>query len=63
MNDTISGIARHLLTTGGGALVTKGVVTATTLDQGIGALMTLVGIIWSVVSKKKTDAPASTDSK
>jgi hypothetical protein len=64
MNDTISGIARHVLTTGGGALVTKGVVTATTLDQGIGALMTLVGIIWSIVSKKNSAAPAdSTDSK
>jgi 26S proteasome regulatory subunit N6 len=35
-----------------------------TLDQGIGALMTLVGIIWSIMSKKKSAAPAdSTDSK
>ena len=58
MNDTINGIARHMLTTAGGALVTKGVVTATTLDQGIGALMTLVGIIWSIASKKKPAAAA-----
>ncbi len=61
MNDTIKGVARHALTTAGGALVTKGLVTATTLDQGIGALMTIVGIIWSIVSKKKPAADA--DSK
>ena len=63
MNDTIKGIARHALTTAGGALVTKGVVTATILDQGIGAVMTIAGIIWSIVSKKKADAAASADSK
>ena len=61
MNDTIKGIARHALTTAGGALVTKGVVTATVLDQGIGALMTIIGIIWSIVSKKP--AAAASDEK
>lgn len=55
MQDTVLGIVRHALTTAGGGLVTKGLITASVLDQGIGALITLAGIIWSVVSKKKSE--------
>lgn len=51
MKETLLGIVRHALTTAGGVLITKGVVTATTLDQGVGALLTLAGVAWSVASK------------
>lgn len=53
--DTVlNGIVRHLLTAGGGALVTKGYVGEAQLELAIGALITLAGVIWSAVAKRKT---------
>jgi hypothetical protein len=57
-NDIIFGLSRHLLTTAGGALVTKGLLTAPALDTGVGAAITLVGIVWSIFSKKKNKPTA-----
>jgi hypothetical protein len=48
----VSSLLRHLLTTVGGGLVAKGVLTSTTLDEGIGAAITLIGIVWSVLEKR-----------
>ena len=53
MQSIILGIVRHALTSAGGALIAKGTVTSVTLDQGIGAIITLVGIAWSVIEKKR----------
>jgi hypothetical protein len=50
------GIVRHALTFGGGFLVTSGYLTELTLDTGIGALITLIGVIWSVIDKNKKAA-------
>jgi hypothetical protein len=47
------GIARHLLTTLGGILVARGVVDAGMLEAAVGAVVTLGGIAWSVMDKKK----------
>jgi hypothetical protein len=47
------GVVRHALTFGGGFLVTSGYLTESTLDTGIGALVTLIGVIWSVIAKNK----------
>lgn len=55
MRDQILGVIRHVLTFVGGFLVTKGLVDDATLSQGIGALISLMGVVWSVVDKK---APA-----
>jgi len=53
MNESmLGGLIRHLLTTAGGALVAKGVVTATMLEPTIGAIMTLFGVAWSLWKKK-----------
>jgi hypothetical protein len=51
MKDILLGLVRHLLTTAGGTLITKGVITSTTLDQGVGALLTVTGVAWSVAQK------------
>jgi hypothetical protein len=51
--DAILGIVRHILTTGGGVLVTNGTLTSEQLQTGAGSLIVLVGIIWSVWAKKK----------
>lgn len=52
--ETISGLVRHLLTFGGGFLVTNGTITNDELGLAVGAVITLGGIAWSVLSKKKS---------
>ena len=52
--DTVlNGVVRHLLTAGGGALVTKGVVSDGQLELAIGAIITIAGVVWSALAKKK----------
>lgn len=53
MNEIISSLARHTLTTAGGTLVSKGLITSDDLSSAVGAVLTLIGIVWSIVSKKK----------
>ena len=51
--EQIYGLIRHALTVLGGALVTKGYVDADVVPEVVGAVMTLVGVVWSYQSKKK----------
>ena len=54
--DTVlNGIVRHILTAGGGVLVSKGIMTDGMLETSIGALIALAGVIWSALAKKKDD--------
>lgn len=46
------GIIRHILTFGGGALMAKGVMSEGMVTDVVGAIMTLIGAIWSITSKK-----------
>jgi hypothetical protein len=46
-----SGVLRHVLTYGAGALVTGGYLTDSEAAQGIGAAMALVGLAWMIISK------------
>lgn len=52
MRDSVLSIARHALTFGGGFLVSAGWVDSSDLQAGIGALVTLAGIVWGVVEKR-----------
>lgn len=54
--DTVLGILRHLLTVSGGALAANGTVSSSELEQGIGAILTLVGIAWSIWNKRQPGA-------
>lgn len=54
--EAILGIVRHALTFGGGFLVAKGLADAGTIDQGVAALITLLGFGWSIWDKAKTPA-------
>jgi len=56
--EMIVGLIRHALTFGGGIVGAKGLADDGLISEIIGALMTLVGAGWSVVSKKKTVTPA-----
>ncbi len=49
--EAILGIARHILTFVGGAGVTSGLMTSSDLTTGVSALMTLIGLIWSMYEK------------
>lgn len=51
--DILLGLARHVLTIAGGALVAKGVIDAGIVEQAVGALVTLIGVGLSIVDKKK----------
>lgn len=50
--DQIFGIIRHVLTFVGGILVIKGYTDDVMVQEVIGGVLTLVGSIWSIVSKK-----------
>jgi hypothetical protein len=51
--EQILGIVRHALTFIGGALVAKGLTTDVLSNELIGAAMTLIGGVWSIISKNK----------
>jgi hypothetical protein len=52
MNDTTKGLIRHLLTAGGGVLVSKGVISEADLPTVVGSILTIAGVLWSVLSKR-----------
>lgn len=58
--EQILGVVRHLLTFFGGILVTKGVVDETIVTEIIGGLSTLIGAIWSFISKTPVIASIET---
>lgn len=51
----IQGLLRHLLTFGGGALVAQGHIDPDQAEVATGALISITGIIWSVVEKRKRE--------
>lgn len=50
--EQVLGIVRHTITFLGGLLVMKGLIDSETLTELSGALITLIGGIWSVIEKK-----------
>jgi hypothetical protein len=55
MSDKISGLLRHILTFVGGYLVTAGIIDEAMLMEVVGAIITLVGFVWSWKSKKEEE--------
>jgi hypothetical protein len=52
--EQLLGVIRHGLTVAGGALIAKGVLDESVSNEIIGAIMSLVGVVWSFFSKKTT---------
>jgi len=52
MKEKILGLIRHALIFAGGYVVAKGLIDQVQFVEIVGAVMTLVGSIWSIVSKK-----------
>ena len=50
--EQVLGIVRHVLTFAGGIVLTQGLVDQALIDTIIGSSITLVGAIWSIVSKR-----------
>lgn len=51
--DTILGIFRHVLTVSGGALITKGLASDSQVTDLVGAIITIIGVVWSIIEKKQ----------
>lgn len=51
--DQVLGIIRHVLTAVGSILVIKGYTDEVTTTTAIGAIITSVGAIWSIVDKRE----------
>ena len=58
MKEKTLGIIRHALTFVGGVLVTQGVLDDALFMELFGAVMTLVGGVWSVIDKNKAEVEA-----
>jgi hypothetical protein len=55
MNPVFLGLVRHLLTLGAGFLASRGVIASSETEVMVGTGIGLVGIIWSIIDKKKTE--------
>ena len=53
MNKEIAlGLTRHILTTAGGAIAASYGIDGATLEAVIGAVLTLIGFVWSIYDKR-----------
>jgi len=50
--EQVLGMIRHALTFIGGVLVIKGLSNETNVEETIGAVMTAIGFLWSVIKNK-----------
>ena len=51
--EQLLGVIRHVLTFIGGVLITNGLVNEALSQELVGATITLIGGIWSIVEKNK----------
>lgn len=54
--ETILALVRHILTTGGGALASRGVIDGGDTELVVGALVTIIGFGWSLIDKRRQKA-------
>jgi len=51
--EQVLGVFRHVLTFIGGTLVTKGLFDADLSNEIVGAVVTVIGTVWSFLAKKR----------
>lgn len=56
--ETVSTLIRTGLKFGGGFLVSKGLIDDAGLTEAIGAIVTLVGVVWGILAARKSAANA-----
>jgi hypothetical protein len=52
IKEQVLGIIRHVFTFVGGIVIAKGLIDESLYTELIGGVMTLIGSIWSIASKK-----------
>lgn len=52
--EVVFGVARHILTIAGGVLASKGYIEAGMVEGAVGAVLTIIGLAWSVADKQKS---------
>lgn len=57
MNPNLSSLIRHGLTAAGGYLVAKGLASADQIGELAGAVVTLIGLVLSMLKNKQVTAP------
>ena len=57
MNPAFSSLVRHGLTAAGGFLVAKGLASADQVGELVGAIITIVGTVWSIWRNRKPITP------
>jgi hypothetical protein len=57
MNPNLSSLIRHGLTAAGGFLVAKGLASADQIGELVGAVVTLIGVVLSMIKNKKATVP------
>jgi hypothetical protein len=50
--EQVLGIIRHTLTFVGGILIVKGIATEAMTEEVIGAVITAIGVVWSLIKNK-----------
>jgi hypothetical protein len=50
--EQVLGIVRHTLTFVGGILIVKGIATEAMTEEVIGAVITAIGAVWSLIKNK-----------
>ena len=53
--EQVLGMVRHFLTILGGAVVAKGVTDEGTMTMIVGGIVSVIGVLWSVYSNKKSE--------
>jgi len=59
MNPNLASLVRHGLTAAGGFLVAKGLASTDQVAEMAGALVTIVGVVLSMLKNKKSNPPAA----
>lgn len=52
----VGGFVRHILTAAGGGLVANGTVTGSEWEAVVGGAVAIIGVIWSIVQKRRAKA-------
>jgi len=60
MNPNLSSLIRHGLTAAGGFLVAKGLASTDQIVELAGAIVSIAGIVLSILKNKKAATPAPT---
>jgi hypothetical protein len=51
--EQVLGVVRHILTFGGGIVVSRGMLDEATMTAVVGAVITIGGALWSILAPEK----------